>query len=183
MTTIRAILCSSPLAMVMNHSNRVASECQCSQFDGATRLKFGVFRPPNQSYEFGFAESDRAMAGGDLATSSRWTHSGQTTFLASLWLETRVGDLAKTEPANRREDLSQIFIVPHPVILCCAAAGAGSGGPNENSGPSRGANVSGEPASTSRPAISRTIDLRRCGFHTGEALTISDGIDRSSVST
>ena len=84
---------------------------------------------------------------------------------------------------TRRGNLSQIFIVTHTVILCCAAAGAGSGGPNENSGPSRGANVSGEPASTSRPPISRTLDLPRCGFHTGEALTISDGIDRSSVST
>jgi hypothetical protein len=38
-------------------------------------------------------------------------------------------------------------------------------------------------AANQHQPISRTIDLRRCRFHTGEALTISDGIDRSSVST
>src|SRR5579864_4612065 len=118
MITIRAILCSSPLTQVINHSNRLASECQGSEFDGATRLKFGAFHARISPTKSECWKVIGQMAGGALATSSRWTHSGQTTFLASLWLETRVGDLAKTEPANRREDLSQIFIVPHPVILC-----------------------------------------------------------------
>src|ERR1700752_5159092 len=81
MTTIRAILCSSPLTLVINHSNRVASECQCSEYDGATRLKFGAFHPQISPMKSDCWKVIGQMAGGDLATSSRWTHSGRVAYL------------------------------------------------------------------------------------------------------